>query len=435
MSDPESTRRTPDLGFLAEAAESREHADRRRRRLALIFPIVVTVTWFLAVLLTGNFGRVWDNIVAAPTMLVGSFVAGSTPQGGGAVAFPVFTKGLGVPSEVARTFSLAIQSIGMVAASVAILVRRRAISVPAVLWSLPAALIGLFVGLYFFSDRSTPFWTSLLPGPYVKVLFTLLVLAMAFVVYLGSRVPVREVRTSIDPLGRRQIVFLVVGALLGGLASSQVGSGADVLFFMVVVVMLGLEPGIGVPSSVLVMATVSVVGFTYLGLIQGQIDVTVVNDMVTRVGDTVIANPEAFPAARYDLLGLWLAAVPVVCWGAPLGSAFAARITSRQLALFVAVLAALEGGTTVLLLKELRTDPWLVVFAVVGGALLVGTLYLCVQFRHHIAEVRVNPSRSITREGIDVGPEFFADNRGSPRRSPPDADQPADDPRQNGEGT
>ena len=433
MSEPESTRRAPDLGFLSAAAESRERADHRRRRLALIFPIVVTVTWFLAVLLTGNFGRVWDNIVATPTMMVGSFVAGSTPQGGGAVAFPVFTKGLGVPSEVARTFSLAIQSIGMVAASVAILIRRRAISVPAVLWSLPASLIGLFVGLYFFSDRNTPFWTSLLPGPYVKVLFTLLVLAMAFVVYLGSRVPVREVRTSIDPLGRRQIAFLVVGALLGGLASSQVGSGADVLFFMVVVVMLGLEPGIGVPSSVLVMATVSVVGFTYLGLIQGHMDVTVVNDMVTRVGDAVIANPEAFPAARYDLLGLWLAAVPVVCWGAPLGSAFAARITSRQLALFVAVLAALEGVTTVLLLKELRTDPWLVAFGVVGGGLLVGTLYLCVQFRHHIAEVRINPSRSITREGIDVGPEFFKDNNGSSRRSPPDADQPADHPRQNGE--
>ena len=438
MSEPErGGRRTPDLEFLAAAAVSRASTERRRRRLALIFPIVVTLTWFVAVLLTGNFGRVWDNIVATPTMLVGSFVAGSTPQGGGAVAFPVFTKGLGVPSEVARTFSLAIQSIGMVAASVAILVRRRAISVPAVLWSLPAALVGLFVGLYFFSDRSTPFWTSLLPGPYVKVLFTLLVVAMAFVVYLGSRVPVREVRTSIDPLGRRQIIFLVVGALLGGLASSQVGSGADVLFFMIVVVMLGLEPGIGVPSSVLVMAAVSLVGFTYLGLIQGQMDVTVVGDTVTRVGDFVIADPEAFPAARFDLLGLWLAAVPVVCWGAPLGSAFAARITSRQLALFVAVLAALEGGTTVLLLKELRTDRGLMVFAVVGGAVLVGTLYLCVQFRHRIAEVRFNPSRSITREGVDVAPEYFHEHRNSARRSlsqpAEDTDPPAGRPSQDGE--
>ncbi|MGB2923284.1 MAG: sulfite exporter TauE/SafE family protein [Mycobacterium sp.] len=408
MSEPPG-RSVPNLDFLAAAAAARDRADRRRARLAIGFSILVTLAWFVGVLLTDNFGRVWDNIVATPTMMFGSFVAGSTPQGGGAVAFPVFTKGLGVPSEVARTFSLAIQSVGMTAATVAILLRRRAIDVPAVLWSLPMGIIGLFLGLFLLSDRSRPFWPSILPGAYVKVLFTLLVLAMAFVVFLGSRVPIREVRTSVSPLGRRQIAFLMVGALLGGLASSQVGSGSDVLFYLVVVVMLGLEPRIGVPSSVLVMTAVSLTGFVYLGLIQGHLDIAVAGGEVTRVGATIIADPSQYPADRFDLLGLWLAAVPVVCWGAPLGSAFAARITSRQLAMFVAVLAAAEGVTTIVFVRELRTDPGLIAFGVVGAAVLVGGLWLCVRYRHRVAEVRFDPSASITRESVDVGGDYVRD--------------------------
>ncbi|RJE76142.1 hypothetical protein BGP78_14125 [Pseudoalteromonas sp. MSK9-3] len=47
------------------------------------------------------------------TMLFGSFVAGSTPLGGWAVAFPILTKVLAVPAEDAKVFSLFIQSIGM----------------------------------------------------------------------------------------------------------------------------------------------------------------------------------------------------------------------------------------------------------------------------------------------------------------------------------
>ncbi len=412
--DPET-----DLSFLDAARTSRDRDDLRRRRIVTGFSVVITLVWFFAVLFTDNFGRVWDNIVAAPTMLFGSFVAGATPQGGGAVAFPVFTKGLGVPSEVARTFSLCIQSVGMLAASFAILVRRRPISQPAVLWSLPFGLAGFALGLWLFTDRTTPFWASVLPGAYVKVFFTLLVVSMAVVVFLGSRVPVREIRTSLDPLGRRQIGFLCLGAVAGGLASSQVGSGADVFMYLVVVVMLGLEPRIAVPSSVLVMAAISLAGFFYLGLFQGHLDVDVANGLVTSVGGTELSPAADYPARQYDLLGLWLAAVPVVCWGAPLGSAFAARITNRQLAGFVAVLAGLEALTTVIFLEELRTDPFLVAFALVGGAVLIGVLIACVRFRHRIAQVHLDTARTITRDRVDVGPEYL---RGRPSQDDHETD-------------
>lgn len=46
------------------------------------------------------------------TMLLGSFVAGITSEGSGAVAFPVMTLALHLNPQVARDFSIMIQSVG-----------------------------------------------------------------------------------------------------------------------------------------------------------------------------------------------------------------------------------------------------------------------------------------------------------------------------------
>ena len=59
----------------------------------------------------------------APIMAVGSFIAGSTFLGGGAVAFPALTKFMHITPIDAKTFSLAIQSVGMSAASIYIITR------------------------------------------------------------------------------------------------------------------------------------------------------------------------------------------------------------------------------------------------------------------------------------------------------------------------
>ena len=91
-----------------------------RVRLAWVLPAVATITWVVYVAAEGHLGRVLDQWAAAVTMVFGSFVAGSTPAGGGAVAFPVFTKVLEIPPAVARTFSLSIQATGMVMASATI---------------------------------------------------------------------------------------------------------------------------------------------------------------------------------------------------------------------------------------------------------------------------------------------------------------------------
>ncbi len=407
-----------DIDAIVGSARSARSADSRRRaRAALGVSVGVTVVWLVAVTGFGIWGRVIDNWISAITMVFGSFVAGSTPQGGGAVAFPVFTKGLKIPSEVARTFSLCIQTIGMGCASAAILIRRRRIETNALRIALPVAVIGFFVGYFVLSDRSAPFAPSILPGPYVKVGFTLLTAAMAYVTFLGYRVHALQVRPRVTTFSGRYIAALAVCTFIGGLASSQVGSGADVLVYLALVVLAGVSPSVGVPTSVLVMTTVSVIGFVMMGLIDGHLftDLGALGDVVSVGGESVtisdgtaefVAGP-GLDASRYDLFGLWIAAAPVVAWGAPLGSLVSSKMSDRKLVVFVVALAGAEVLTTIIFLEDLRTDRQLLAFAIIGMTVLFAGLGWLQRNRVRILQLdAVSGATTLTRSGVDFGPRY-----------------------------
>ena len=91
------------------------------------------------------------------------------------------------------------------------------------------------------------------------------------------------------------------------------------------------------------------------------------------VGREVIAP---IAASKADLYGIWLAAGPIVVWGAPLGSWFASLLPEKALIRFVALLAIAELVSTLVFLDKLRTDIGLALFGLVGlcGA-LIGTLW------------------------------------------------------------
>lgn len=393
-----------DLSFVEEAADHRARLERRRKRLGYGVSATVTLTWLVLVTAFGLWPRVLDNWVATVTMIFGSFIGGSTPQSSGAVAFPVFTKVLHIPAEVARTFALCIQIVGLGVASIIIVIRRRAVDRLALAVITPTALVSFLVSITVFSDRTRPFWPTVLPGPYVKVGFSLLVLCMATIVFLGSRVPLREIRPQLERTPRT-VALLVVAGLLGGFVTAQVGSGADVLFYLVAVVLLGLEPRVGVPTSVPIMAAISLSGLIYLGFGQGMLLTRVADGWVVGMGSRAVP-PGELASGRFDLFGLWLASVPVVVWMAPLGSAFAAAISTRALAAFVGVLAAGEVVTTIIFLPQLHTDRPLQVFAVVSTVVLLTGLWLAHRYRHVIAGTGFDRHRSLSRESVDAVADY-----------------------------
>lgn len=302
-------------------------------------------------------------------MLAGSFLAGSSPEGGGAVAFPVFTKVLHVGAPAARSFGLCIQAVGMTVAAVAVLINRRAVHKRACLLGGAASIVGFVVSAAWFTDFQAPYAPSLIGVGWVKATFSI-VLATTSVLMVRH---LRHGDEDHQPIewNRRLDIGLVIVAFFGGALASVTGTGANIMVFLFLVVLADVSPRTALATAVLVMAAVSVIGFGLFAVWDHQLSVEMVGDRVVAVG----GDAADLSAERGDLLGLWLAAVPIVVWGAPLGSLAAAVVKERVLVGFVAVLAGTEVITTFVLVEQLRTDRALLSFLVVGLA-LVPTMFL-----------------------------------------------------------
>ena len=343
-------------------------------------PAAITASWFTYVTAADQWERVGMHWRSSLTMVFGSFVAGSTPQGGGAVAFPVFTKVLAVPADVARTFSLSIQAVGMVTAAVIILAVGRRVDVKAIVIAGATGMVGFVAALYALGRPDTPFWSFRISPAYVKVTFTIVLAAMAYIVWLALDEGDCGVE-QLPPWNRRMWAGVLASGFLGGIASALTGSGVDVVLFLFIVVLAGLHPRVGVPTSVVAMAFVSGLGFVILGILHGQLDVTLVADQVTAIGGTPI---EPGPATHYDIFGLWLAAIPVVVWGAPLGTHFVHVLAEKRLIAFVAAMAAAEVVSTAVFLDQLRTDPALLFYGVAGMGVALFVVWLLNRHRHRL---------------------------------------------------
>ncbi len=404
-----------DLSFIESGREARTARERKRTLAGFLVSAIVSAIWLVYILSSSEIrARVSDNFVPAITMVFGSFVAGSTPQGGGAVAFPVFTKGLDIPAEVARSFSLCIQAIGMTCASAAIILGRRPVVWRAVAIGAPAGVVGFVTTLFLAGDPSVAFWPSTLPGPYVKVTFTLVVAAMAWVVLLGLRTPIRRVSDALPDLHGRLFGALLIAGFLGGAASALVGSGADVFMYLFVVVLFGVRAGIGVPTSVITMATISVLGFLILGIADGQLSIelggTAANPEVLSVGGQAL--PAGSAASRFDLFGMWIAAVPVVAWGAPLGAFVASRMSPKALVTFALSIAAAEVLSTVIFLSELRSDIALATFAIAGLLLSIGGITWLASSRQRLFGLPpIDIGSLLTRTSLETASSYRLDNK------------------------
>ena len=347
--------------ILDESSTSAHDHSLLRRFLVWGLPAAFTVGWTLYVVLGDHLDRVVDNWRGALTMLFGSFVAGSTPQGGGAIAFPVFTKVLAMPAQVARSFSIAIQATGMVMAAASILLAGRKVDWKALGLGVAGGSVGLLVGLFALGDPATPFWDSRVDSAYVKVSFTLIIFAVALIVRLCA---LQETRFNEVPhWGTRSVSMMLVFAFVGGIFSAFTGSGTDVMLFVFIVLVAQVTPKVAIPTSIIAMAFVSVVGFAIVGLWHGQMNIGLEAGQVVSVGGKAFGPESAF---RFDLFGIWLAAAPIVVWGAPFGAWCAAKVSERTIIWFVATMAILEVLTTAIFLEQLHTDLVLASYAIIG---------------------------------------------------------------------
>lgn len=269
-------------------------------------------TWFIWFLFLGHhgFAIIREHATIALTMLLGSFVAGSTSVGGGAVAFPVFTKVLHIDSTTALIFSLAIQSIGMTAASLLIFFSKIPVCFKTIRYSIVAGGLGLLLSFFIFRLQ--------ISGSDIKYLFS----SFSFLVALGLlwtywEYDKIEHRKKPEPSG----IALTITCFLGGLLSGIIGTGIDFILFTVMIFIWRYDFKIAIATSVVVMACNAIIGF---------IAILLLTDLFS---GTVVAY--------------WQAAVPIVVVGAPLGAIACRLIPQNTMMFFLLILILFDVVSTV----------------------------------------------------------------------------------------
>lgn len=304
--------------------------------MSIVFALGVWAGWFLYTW-PDSYQVIEQHWQVSVTMIFGSFIAGATSEGGGAIAFPVFTKLLQISPGDARVFSLAIQSVGMVAASVAILMMRINVLWPVIGWVSLGGIPGFIIGSVFLAN--------LVPSDFIRMLFTMMAVSLAFSLsYLNTGF--RLGNTRISKTGKKEVTLLLLVGMLGGIVSALVGSGIDMLCFSVLVLLFRISESIATPTSVILMAIHSVFGILmHLFILDG------VNEQV-----------QAY----------WLAAIPVVVIGAPLGAFFCTRLQNLHIRYLLMALIVIELCSSLWILSF---DTVLIVFSLSLWLIFSSTLF------------------------------------------------------------
>lgn len=223
-------------------------------------------------------------------MVLGAFVAGLTPEGGGAVAFPVLSVFFDIDRVLARDFSLMIQSVGMTSASIFILtqagVERKVFRTLLVM--LPIVCLGFVMGML--TLQSIPVYL-------IQALFLSMITAFAFAYAWGDHRGTREnlVLNSLHD-------YAALGAMLivGGLCSSLFGTGADILLYSILVTRFRMTEKTATRMCVMLMAGTSLFGFAYRHFFEANLQI--------------------------DQYRVWICAYPVVLFMAPFGAYILSKI-------------------------------------------------------------------------------------------------------------
>ena len=273
--------------------------------------------WIVLITRPGTWPAALGQWPMALVMALGSFVAGSTPMGGGTVAFPVLVLGFDRSPVMARDFGFAIQSVGMTSAMLFIFARNMPVERRMLLWSCVGAVIGLVFGTWLLAGR--------VPADWVKLVFATLWTTFGAWLVTGARA---EASLPLRPADGRDVsrIGLAVG-VVGGAIASLIGVGLEMLVYATLVLRFGWGPKAAVPTAVCATALASPVGLALRFLTEG-------------------VHPEVFP--------VWLAAMPVVIFGAPAGAFILKRVPRLVLLRVIGALCLVQFGATV---AQVRPTP------------------------------------------------------------------------------
>jgi len=281
----------------------------------------------------------------ALTMLFGSYLAGSTPVGGGSVAFPILVLLLGEPAALGRSFAFAIQALGMGSAVLYLLATGRPLAWGVLRWALLGSLLATPVGVTWLAPR--------VPELGVKLVYAVVWASFGLITLLRLRELAAQTGMQEPGPGGELAAGLLAGTIGGGVVASVAGVGADMLLYSVLVLLFRADARIAIPTAVSLMAFTSVVGVATQALLATQ-------------------DPSV-PLLHPGVGGYWLAAAPVVVLGAPLGALAVSAIPRTGTLALVALLCL---GQLAWICAQARLAPAGIAWVVAAVLALGGMLQL-----------------------------------------------------------
>jgi uncharacterized membrane protein YfcA len=262
---------------------------------------IVLIVWTWYMVSFEKFGILQENVIVMITMVFGSFVAGSSPEGSASLAYPIFTLYLGIIPDVARNFAFAIQSIGMTAASIFILNKKIPLDWNYIIYVTIGGLGGLLLGSYYL--------IPLVPPIYAKLIFVSLWLSFGIILYLENQKENRIIYEKIINLKNSDAINLLIFGFIGGGISSLFGTGINIFTFCFLVIYYKINEKVATPSSIIIMTLETIVGFALHALIMKDIE-----------------------QQTYDM---WLSCIPIVIFFAPFGAYIVHKISRNSFSNFL----------------------------------------------------------------------------------------------------
>ncbi|MCG6156427.1 sulfite exporter TauE/SafE family protein [Rubinisphaera margarita] len=283
-------------------------------RFPYLWPFLVWLgifytAWLTLVIAGGSIDTLRSHWPIAVAMSFGSYIAGSTPMGGGTVGFPVLVLLFDFPGSLGRNFGLAVQSIGMVSASIYIFSAGIKLNWGILRPAMVGSLIGTPLGALFVAPHVPDLW--------VKLLFAIVWASFGIMHLVKLRELVAAAGMSSRWRSWENAIGLAVG-LSGGVVASITGVGIDMMIYAMLVLLFRADLKTAIPTSVVLMAFTSVIG------------------IASNVGLARLM-PGSFAIAP-EVFANWLAAAPIVALGAPLGAVVVNLISRTPTLVLVSVL-------------------------------------------------------------------------------------------------
>jgi uncharacterized membrane protein YfcA len=304
-----------------------------------VYVAAILVGWAVLVFGYGYWAGVQQHWPMSLVMILGSMVAGSTPMGGGTVAFPILVLLFHQPASNARNFALIIQAVGMTSAMLFILGRKAPLPFRVLAGSTAGAAVGFAAGTFLISPY--------VQGSLVKLLFSCLWMSFGLLT-LSKNTEICGLKGK-GPANASTAGWVGLAAgLIGGTIASMIGVGVEMAVYTVMVLVFRTDLKIAIPTAVSAAALASIEG-------------ALLHSYLRDIDHETIYN--------------WLAATPIVIFGAPIGTYLVSILPRTKVLYFVSTLCVLQFVWTLYQTAHTSLEWWFVAVAMVVAVVVLVTLY------------------------------------------------------------